>query len=182
MIDRKCSHLTSKRARQKKGSAYSVFTNSSDTRFVEESAERGWKLLEHLVLRQLFFSRSPLWSFMSPYSCVIMSYSVFLLSSSQGIVGNLSSGKSALVHRYLTGTYVQEESPEGKSLLEEQGQEELSPSQSEVWLLLASLSRCLFPSQLVWNNIFTDEWSEVTWGLMMSPDDAFKSIQKPADC
>ncbi|TNN55371.1 Arf-GAP with GTPase, ANK repeat and PH domain-containing protein 3 [Liparis tanakae] len=31
-----------------------------------------------------------------------------------GIVGNLSSGKSALVHRYLTGTYVQEESPEGK--------------------------------------------------------------------
>ncbi|KAL7977905.1 hypothetical protein Chor_010857 [Crotalus horridus] len=32
---------------------------------------------------------------------------------SQGIVGNLSSGKSALVHRYLTGTYVQEESPEG---------------------------------------------------------------------
>ncbi|NXI21152.1 AGAP3 protein, partial [Sterrhoptilus dennistouni] len=29
------------------------------------------------------------------------------------IVGNLSSGKSALVHRYLTGTYVQEESPEG---------------------------------------------------------------------
>ena len=32
----------------------------------------------------------------------------------QGIVGNLASGKSALVHRYLTGTYVQEESPEGK--------------------------------------------------------------------
>uniref|UniRef100_A0A672ZHH6 Arf-GAP with GTPase, ANK repeat and PH domain-containing protein 3 n=1 Tax=Sphaeramia orbicularis TaxID=375764 RepID=A0A672ZHH6_9TELE len=32
-----------------------------------------------------------------------------------GIVGNLSSGKSALVHRYLTGTYVQEESPEGKN-------------------------------------------------------------------
>uniref|UniRef100_A0A3P9DJ29 Small monomeric GTPase n=1 Tax=Maylandia zebra TaxID=106582 RepID=A0A3P9DJ29_9CICH len=27
--------------------------------------------------------------------------------------GNLASGKSALVHRYLTGTYVQEESPEG---------------------------------------------------------------------
>lgn len=35
----------------------------------------------------------------------------------QGIVGNLSSGKSALVHRYLTGTYVQEESPEGEWLL-----------------------------------------------------------------
>ncbi|XP_069472094.1 arf-GAP with GTPase, ANK repeat and PH domain-containing protein 1 isoform X3 [Ambystoma mexicanum] len=30
-----------------------------------------------------------------------------------GIVGNLASGKSALVHRYLTGTYVQDESPEG---------------------------------------------------------------------
>ncbi len=43
-------------------------------------------------------------------------HSNFLLTS-QGIVGNLSSGKSALVHRYLTGTYVQEESPEGKSLL-----------------------------------------------------------------
>lgn len=41
-----------------------------------------------------------------------------LLLALQGIVGNLSSGKSALVHRYLTGTYVQEESPEGKSLLE----------------------------------------------------------------
>uniref|UniRef100_A0A667ZJ82 Arf-GAP with GTPase, ANK repeat and PH domain-containing protein 3 n=1 Tax=Myripristis murdjan TaxID=586833 RepID=A0A667ZJ82_9TELE len=38
----------------------------------------------------------------------------FVLSASiSGIVGNLSSGKSALVHRYLTGTYVQEESPEG---------------------------------------------------------------------
>lgn len=31
-------------------------------------------------------------------------------------MGNLASGKSALVHRYLTGTYVQEESPEGKSV------------------------------------------------------------------
>lgn len=31
----------------------------------------------------------------------------------QGIVGSLSSGKSALVHRYLTGSYMQEESPEG---------------------------------------------------------------------
>ncbi|RWS17885.1 centaurin-gamma-1A-like protein [Dinothrombium tinctorium] len=30
-----------------------------------------------------------------------------------GIVGSLSSGKSALVHRYLTGSYVQDESPEG---------------------------------------------------------------------
>ncbi|KAK8770934.1 hypothetical protein V5799_025823 [Amblyomma americanum] len=30
-----------------------------------------------------------------------------------GIVGSLSSGKSALVHRYLTGSYMQDESPEG---------------------------------------------------------------------
>ncbi|GFQ98098.1 centaurin-gamma-1A [Trichonephila clavata] len=30
-----------------------------------------------------------------------------------GIVGSLSSGKSALVHRYLTGSYLQDESPEG---------------------------------------------------------------------
>ena len=30
-----------------------------------------------------------------------------------GIVGSLSSGKSALVHRYLTGSYMMEESPEG---------------------------------------------------------------------
>nr|CAB3220519.1 arf-GAP with GTPase, ANK repeat and PH domain-containing protein 3 [Phallusia mammillata] len=30
-----------------------------------------------------------------------------------GIVGNISSGKSALVHRFLTGSYVREESPEG---------------------------------------------------------------------
>lgn len=42
----------------------------------------------------------------SPLTVVLF----FLL---QGIVGNLASGKSALVHRYLTGTYVQEESPEG---------------------------------------------------------------------
>lgn len=31
----------------------------------------------------------------------------------QGIVGSLNSGKSALVHRYLTGSYMQDESPEG---------------------------------------------------------------------
>ncbi|KAL8616476.1 hypothetical protein ACOMHN_041079 [Nucella lapillus] len=30
-----------------------------------------------------------------------------------GILGNVQSGKSALVHRYLTGSYMQEESPEG---------------------------------------------------------------------
>jgi Arf-GAP/GTPase/ANK repeat/PH domain-containing protein 1/3 len=30
-----------------------------------------------------------------------------------GIVGSMTSGKSSLVHRFLTGTYMQEESPEG---------------------------------------------------------------------
>lgn len=40
----------------------------------------------------------------------------------QGIVGNLASGKSALVHRYLTGTYVQEESPEGTCFALSNGQ------------------------------------------------------------
>uniref|UniRef100_A0A5S6QRE1 Uncharacterized protein n=1 Tax=Trichuris muris TaxID=70415 RepID=A0A5S6QRE1_TRIMR len=30
-----------------------------------------------------------------------------------GLLGSLSSGKSSLVHRYLTGTYINEESPEG---------------------------------------------------------------------
>jgi Arf-GAP/GTPase/ANK repeat/PH domain-containing protein 1/3 len=30
-----------------------------------------------------------------------------------GLLGTLTSGKSALVHRFLTGTYMQEESPEG---------------------------------------------------------------------
>lgn len=32
----------------------------------------------------------------------------------QGILGSVQSGKSALVHRYLTGSYMQEESPEGE--------------------------------------------------------------------
>ncbi|OTF81456.1 hypothetical protein BLA29_011670 [Euroglyphus maynei] len=30
-----------------------------------------------------------------------------------GVVGTYVSGKSALVHRYLTGSYLQDESPEG---------------------------------------------------------------------
>jgi len=35
----------------------------------------------------------------------------------QGILGTINSGKSALVHRYLTGSYMQEESPEGRIFL-----------------------------------------------------------------
>ena len=31
----------------------------------------------------------------------------------QGILGGISSGKSSLVHRFLTGAYVHEDSPEG---------------------------------------------------------------------
>lgn len=50
------------------------------------------------------------WSFFSRMPLITASPLPLL----QGIVGNLSSGKSALVHRYLTGTYVQEESPEGE--------------------------------------------------------------------
>ncbi|OUC43573.1 hypothetical protein D917_09689, partial [Trichinella nativa] len=30
-----------------------------------------------------------------------------------GFLGSLSSGKSSLVHRYLTGSFIEEESPEG---------------------------------------------------------------------
>ncbi|VDN27936.1 unnamed protein product [Dibothriocephalus latus] len=32
---------------------------------------------------------------------------------SQGLLGSVHSGKAALVHRYLTGTYLKDESPEG---------------------------------------------------------------------
>uniref|UniRef100_A0A8C2DM21 Arf-GAP with GTPase, ANK repeat and PH domain-containing protein 3 n=1 Tax=Cyprinus carpio TaxID=7962 RepID=A0A8C2DM21_CYPCA len=51
----------------------------------------------------------------APKHCHFLLYSglTLICFCMQGIVGNLSSGKSALVHRYLTGTYVQEESPEG---------------------------------------------------------------------
>lgn len=38
----------------------------------------------------------------------------FLKYFFQGILGSVHSGKSALVHRYLTGSYMQEESPEGE--------------------------------------------------------------------
>ncbi|XP_068101422.1 arf-GAP with GTPase, ANK repeat and PH domain-containing protein 1 isoform X2 [Hyperolius riggenbachi] len=53
----------------------------------------------------------------SPYKDAFVNSQEWTLSRSVpelkvGIVGNLASGKSALVHRYLTGTYVQEESPE----------------------------------------------------------------------
>ncbi|XP_037768017.1 arf-GAP with GTPase, ANK repeat and PH domain-containing protein 1 isoform X5 [Lepidochelys kempii] len=68
---------------------------------VEEPALQG-QLREHVIAIEDAFVNSQEWT---------LSRSVPELKV--GIVGNLASGKSALVHRYLTGTYVQEESPEG---------------------------------------------------------------------
>ncbi|XP_073162905.1 arf-GAP with GTPase, ANK repeat and PH domain-containing protein 1 isoform X7 [Lepidochelys kempii] len=67
---------------------------------VEEPALQG-QLREHVIAIEDAFVNSQEWT---------LSRSVPELKV--GIVGNLASGKSALVHRYLTGTYVQEESPE----------------------------------------------------------------------
>ncbi|XP_040858115.1 arf-GAP with GTPase, ANK repeat and PH domain-containing protein 3 isoform X5 [Ochotona curzoniae] len=89
-----------------------------------------WKLLTSRFRRRESASASPpavpLWSrraaaapgFLGAPSDSFVNSQEWTLSRSVpelkvGIVGNLSSGKSALVHRYLTGTYVQEESPEG---------------------------------------------------------------------
>uniref|UniRef100_A0A7M4EDM6 Arf-GAP with GTPase, ANK repeat and PH domain-containing protein 1 n=1 Tax=Crocodylus porosus TaxID=8502 RepID=A0A7M4EDM6_CROPO len=67
---------------------------------VEEPALQG-QIREHVIAIEDAFVNSQEWT---------LSRSVPELKV--GIVGNLASGKSALVHRYLTGTYVQEESPE----------------------------------------------------------------------
>lgn len=48
---------------------------------------------------------------LSQFTTAVLTF--FSCFSPQGIIGNLSSGKSALVHRYLTGSYMQDESPEG---------------------------------------------------------------------
>lgn len=90
----------------------------------------GWALagstLSSVALLSLpGFFWAPLYHFSSYVPSFLLSLSSLTFSSCllttilpipllQGIVGNLSSGKSALVHRYLTGTYVQEESPEGE--------------------------------------------------------------------
>jgi len=51
------------------------------------------------------------------YTCIhfspVFTSHLYLLLLPQGILGSVQSGKSALVHRYLTGSYMQEESPEG---------------------------------------------------------------------
>uniref|UniRef100_A0A671FV22 ArfGAP with GTPase domain, ankyrin repeat and PH domain 3 n=2 Tax=Rhinolophus ferrumequinum TaxID=59479 RepID=A0A671FV22_RHIFE len=85
-----------------------------------------WKLLTSRFRRREPAPTEPLWSrraavdpglLGSPSDSFVNSQEWTLSRSvpelKVGIVGNLSSGKSALVHRYLTGTYVQEESPEG---------------------------------------------------------------------
>ncbi|XP_019568377.2 arf-GAP with GTPase, ANK repeat and PH domain-containing protein 3 isoform X4 [Rhinolophus sinicus] len=90
------------------------------------SAAGLWKLLTSRFRRREPAPTEPLWSrraavdpglLGSPSDSFVNSQEWTLSRSvpelKVGIVGNLSSGKSALVHRYLTGTYVQEESPEG---------------------------------------------------------------------
>ncbi|XP_047416241.1 arf-GAP with GTPase, ANK repeat and PH domain-containing protein 3 isoform X2 [Sciurus carolinensis] len=85
-----------------------------------------WRLLTNRFRRREPAPTAPLWSrraaaapgLLSAPSDSFVNSQEWTLSRSVpelkvGIVGNLSSGKSALVHRYLTGTYVQEESPEG---------------------------------------------------------------------
>uniref|UniRef100_A0A8C3SFU4 Uncharacterized protein n=1 Tax=Chelydra serpentina TaxID=8475 RepID=A0A8C3SFU4_CHESE len=88
-----------------------------------------WKLLTGRFRRRAPpLPLSPSWARRSPDPFVLTPSAHSFVNSQEwtlsrsvpelkvGIVGNLSSGKSALVHRYLTGTYVQEESPEGKGL------------------------------------------------------------------
>ncbi|XP_026645196.1 arf-GAP with GTPase, ANK repeat and PH domain-containing protein 3 isoform X2 [Microtus ochrogaster] len=85
-----------------------------------------WKLLTSRFRRREPAPAAPLWSRRAARAPGLLGTSSDSFVNSQewtlsrsvpelkvGIVGNLSSGKSALVHRYLTGTYVQEESPEG---------------------------------------------------------------------
>ena len=50
--------------------------------------------------------------FMQACKCILSNHCI-LSYFIQGILGSVQSGKSALVHRYLTGSYMQEESPEG---------------------------------------------------------------------
>ena len=54
----------------------------------------------------------------SKWYILVTSFICFVFIFLQGVVGSLTSGKSALVHRYLTGSYMQEESPEGRSVAE----------------------------------------------------------------
>lgn len=57
---------------------------------------------EHVVCIEDAFVNSPEWTLSRHVPDIRL-----------GVLGSLSSGKSSLVHRYLTGSYIQEESPEG---------------------------------------------------------------------
>ncbi|XP_028969101.1 centaurin-gamma-1A [Galendromus occidentalis] len=57
---------------------------------------------EHVVCIEDAFVNSPEWTLSRNVPDIRL-----------GVLGSLSSGKSSLVHRYLTGSYIQEESPEG---------------------------------------------------------------------
>lgn len=87
-----------------------------------------------------------------------------------GIVGSLNSGKSALVHRYLTGSYMQEESPEGgrfKKEVQIDNQSYLLLIRDEggspelqvhfFLLLLNSVYNCLFFSAIVYCSFFLSD-------------------------
>ncbi|RLV89326.1 hypothetical protein DV515_00014963 [Chloebia gouldiae] len=67
----------------------------------------------HGSVEPVLLGGGPLWALDSFVNSQEWTLSRSVPELKVGIVGNLSSGKSALVHRYLTGTYVQEESPEG---------------------------------------------------------------------
>ncbi len=60
-------------------------------------------------------------------------------------MGNLASGKSALVHRYLTGTYVQEESPEGRCFAIKWA--------GEIWRIVKSICTLIFLTVFVLCNV-----------------------------
>lgn len=65
-----------------------------------------------------YFSLAPAFSLSHMFTDSFVNSQEWTLSRSVpelrlGIVGSINSGKSALVHRYLTGSYMQEESPEG---------------------------------------------------------------------
>lgn len=61
-------------------------------------------------MKNLFFCLFQLDSFVNSQEWTL---SRNVLDIRIGILGALTSGKSALVHRFLTGVYMQEDSPEG---------------------------------------------------------------------
>lgn len=70
---------------------------------------KGWLLIAPMELCQLWCLHC------MTHDWANEAVQVNVISWFQGILGTTNSGKSALVHRYLTGSYMQEESPEGKA-------------------------------------------------------------------